>query len=131
MDTTFNRIVSLAVIVGLIVLTATMLTQKTFGSAPSGLPAIVASSTLAYPVGTSATILFATSTCSARVITTREAAISLAFNGALGQTPTAIAGHVQLASTTVAYDSGQYGCGAWRVISATGAATTVHVSESN
>lgn len=129
MSTTFDRIVSLVIILSLIVLTSLLLTQKSFGSAPSGLPATIATSTLAYPAGTSATLLFATSTCSARVITTREAPISLGFNGALGQTPTAIAGHMQLASTTVVYDSGQYGCGAVRVISATGAATTVHVTE--
>lgn len=88
----------------------------------------IATSTYAYPVGTSQIVLFATSTCSSRIVTTRDIAVSLSFNEAAGRVPTAIAGHVQTASTTVVYDSEQYGCGAVRAVS-TGAATTVHVSE--
>jgi hypothetical protein len=130
MTNTFNRVISLAIIMGLIALTAMVLTQKAFGSAPSGLPATVATSTFAYPVGTSQTVLFATSTCAARVITTRNEAVMLSFNEPAGQVPTVLTGHSQVASTTVVYDSGQYGCGAVRVISATGAATAVSVSES-
>lgn len=130
MTNTFNRIISITIILGMIVLTAMFLTQKAFGSAPSGLQASVATSTLAYPVGTSQTILFATSTCASRVITTRDVPVSLSFNESVGQVPTATSGHVQLASTTVVYDSGQYGCGTVRVVSTTVGATTVHVTES-
>lgn len=104
--------------------------QNKFGSAPTGLQASVATSTLAYPVGTSQAILFATSTCSSRVVSTRAEAVMLSFNESTGQVPTATTGHLQLGSTTVVYDSGQFGCGTVRAISATGGATSVGVTES-
>jgi len=104
--------------------------SRSFGGAPSGLQATVATSTFAYPVGTAQTVLFATSTCAARVISTRNEAVMLSFNEPAGQVPTVTTGHSQLASTTVMYDAEQFGCGTVRVISATGGATAVSVSES-
>jgi len=124
-----NRLISLATILGLIILSALFITQKSYGSSPSGLPSTIASSTSSFAVGTSQGLLFATSTCAARIVSTREAGVMLTFNEPVGQVPTAITGHFQAASTTVAYDSGQFGCGAVRAISATGAATTITVSE--
>lgn len=82
------------------------------GSAPDGVPATVATSTVSQTVtaGT-AELLFATSSdCAARIIGTAGGAIRLTFSDTLGARPTALAGHVQAASTTVAYDSGLYGC---------------------
>lgn len=79
-------------------------------SAPSGLQATIA--TTSAPVVTStATIVIATSTCSARVISTQGSAVMLTFSDYAGQSPTATFGVLQPASTSVAYDSGQYGCG--------------------
>lgn len=127
MITTFNRIITLAIIVGMIVLTSLFLTQKSFGSAPSGLAGTVATSTLTYAIGTSANVAFATSTCAARIITTTTGAVMLTFTD--GQTPTAVTGHLQLASTTVAYDGGQYGCGEVNVISATGATSNISLTD--
>lgn len=129
MTKTLDKILMFAVIAGAVFLATLYLTKISFGSAPSGLPATVATSTLAYPVATTQSLLFATSTCSARVITTTTGAVMLHFSDIQGKVPTAIAGHLQLASTTVTYDSGQYGCDAVRVISAS-AATVVTVSES-
>ena len=102
-----------------------------FGSAPAGQNATVATTTLSRTVGTSQTLLFATSSpaCTSRIISTTNGAIYLTFTDAQGITPTAITGHLQLGSTTVAYDSGLYGCDAVRAISATGGNVTVTVSE--
>lgn len=99
-------------------------------SAPSGLPSQVATSTLGYPVGTTQSLLFATSTCNARIITTRTQPVMLTFSDIQGLVPTAVKGHLQVASTTVVYDSGQYGCDTVRVISATLTTDTISVSES-
>lgn len=130
MDTTFNRVITLAIIVGMIFLTMTMLTSKVFGSAPSGLPASVAS-TSAQVIGTTQRLLVATSSCSSRVISTRTQPMMLTFSDNQGVTPTATTGILQPASTTVAYDSGQYGCGAVRVISGTVTGDTIFVVETN
>ena len=102
-------------------------TQDTSASAPSGLPATVATSSIA-SVGTTAISLFATSTCSARIISTQAQAIMLTFSDYAGQTPTATFGHWQAASTTQAYDSGQYGCGLVKAYSF--ATQTITVTES-
>lgn len=88
---------------------------KTAGAtAPSGLQATVATSTL-YSVGTTAAKVFATSTCAARIVTTVEKPIMITFTDKKGDSPTAIHGHYQAASTTIAYDGGLYGCDAWKI----------------
>ncbi len=114
MTSTFNRIVTLSIILGMIVLTSLLLTEKTFGSAPVGLATSVASTT-SQVVSTTARLLVATSTCDARIITSRAQPLMLTFSDYNGATPTAQFGHLQSASTTVVYDSGQYGCGAVKV----------------
>lgn len=65
-------------------------------------------------VGTSAVRIFATSTCSGRIISTTGKAIMLTFTDAPAQVPTATFGHIQAASTTVVYDASEYGCNAVR-----------------
>jgi len=82
------------------------------GSAPSGLPASVATSTTVTATAGVAKLLFATSTnCAARSIGA-QVAINITFSDINGQRPTNADGHPQAASTTVAYDGGLYGCGA-------------------
>lgn len=103
-------------------------TQRVDASAPSGLPATVATTSIA-AVSPTASTIFATSTCSARVVSTQGSAIMLTFSDYANHTPTATFGHLQLASTTVAYDSGQYGCG--RVKAYSFAAQTLTVSDTN
>jgi hypothetical protein len=93
-------------------------------SAPSGLPATVATSSNP-TIGTSGVVLFATSTCAARIITTVASPIMLTFSDYAGQTPTALVGHLQAASTTVVYDSGQYGCGLFKAYGFVSSAITV------
>ena len=80
-------------------------------SAPSGLPATVATTSVE-TLSTTALTLFATSTCAARIITTSGQAIMLTFSDNQGAVPTGSFGTLQAASTTVVYDSGHYGCGA-------------------
>ena len=95
-------------------------------SAPTGLPATIATTSPA-TVGTTAISVFATSSCSARIITTYASPVMLTFSDYSGQTPTGTFGHLQAASTTVVYDSGQYGCGLVKVYSFT--TQTITVSE--
>lgn len=91
--------------------------DSVLGSAPSGLPSTVAT-TSSPTVGTTAVLVFATSTnCASRVISTRQDAIRILFSDYAGQTPSDTIGHVQAASTTVAYDSGIYGCNAVKIYS--------------
>lgn len=91
------------------------------------LPAAIA--TTSNPtVTTTAGTLFATSTCVSRIVTTSASAVMLTFSDYAGQTPTGSFGHLQPASTTVVYDSGQFGCGRVQVYSF--ATQLITVSES-
>lgn len=83
------------------------------------LPATMASSS-AVTVGTSpSTPVFATSSpnCSARIIGTASSSIMVTFTDKNGDVPNIAKGFWQGASTTVAYDSGLFGCGAVKVFS--------------
>lgn len=101
--------------------------KRAEASAPSGLPATVAT-TSRLTVGATALTAFATSTsCAARTIGTTGAPIMVTFTDNDGQTPSATLGFPQAASTTVTYDSGQVGCGALKVYSFI--ASTITVSE--
>lgn len=127
MEKTINKILTLGVILGMIVLTALFMTQKSYGSAPSGLPSTIATSTLLSLASRTATTLIATTTCASRVVSTTNSQIMLTFSDYNNAAPTATFGHMQVASTTVVYDSGQYGCGlikAWA-----DAATAITVTE--
>jgi hypothetical protein len=98
-------------------------------SAPSGLKSTVATSSNP-TIGTTAGILFATSTnCSSRIITTSAQPIMLTFSDNQGKVPTGSFGHLQGASTTVAYDSGIYGCNAVKVYAF--ASEVVTITETN
>lgn len=83
--------------------------KMAFSSAPSGIPATVTAMN-SYTVTTSALQIAATSTCSARIVSTTASPIMLGFTAKAGTTTTATVGLLQAASTTVAYDSGIYGC---------------------
>jgi len=111
MTKTQVKISQVIIVIGLIAFALILLTQKSFGSAPSGLPATVStSSPYTVSIGTSVTLI-ATSTCAARIVSTGAGAVNLTFSDISGQTPSGTYGHWQAASTTVAYDSGQFGCG--------------------
>jgi hypothetical protein len=83
-------------------------------SAPAGLGSTIASSTLE-TVSTTPVMIVATSSidCAARIISTSgNSAIMLTFTAKSGDIPSGSNGIWQAASTTVAYDSGLYGCNA-------------------
>lgn len=71
---------------------------------------------------TAPSFVFATSSCTTRVISTTGSAINISF-GATAQ-PSMGAGILQGASTTVVYDASQYGCGAVYVYSLSAATTS-------
>jgi hypothetical protein len=109
------------------VLFASKNTEPAHASAPSGLPSTIATTSVP-AVTTTAALVFATSSCAARVITTTASPIMIGFSDVQGFVPTGVQGHLQAASTTVSYDSGLYGCGAVRIYSFV--AQSITVSES-
>ncbi len=81
-------------------------------SAPPGAPAVVNSMASTSVNTPTVTQIAATSTCTARTISTSGAsAVMLGFSAFQGTTTTGSFGMYQAASTTVTYDSGQFGCG--------------------
>jgi hypothetical protein len=97
------------------------------GSAPSGLPATIATSSK-ITVTTTPILVFATSSCASRIITTTASPIMISFSDDPAVVLTGQYGHLQGASTTVAYDSGQYGCNNTRIYSFASGAITVSES---
>lgn len=111
------------------VFTVLFQTSNVTASAPSGLAATVATTSIA-AVTNSSSYLFATTTfgnCATRVITTYASPVMLTFSDYSGQNPSGTFGHLQAASTTATYDGGQFGCNAVKVFSFT--AQTITVTE--
>ncbi len=81
------------------------------GAATSGLASVVSTSSVNTIAANAVNSLFATSTCTSRIITTQAGYLELTFNDKTGQSPSGTFGHYQAASTTIAYSSGDYGCG--------------------
>mgnify|MGYP001587507904 CR=1 FL=1 len=112
----------------------------TFGSAPAGLPASIASTSVRSigndGSGTGTLIFTSNTSCASRVISTQFEAIKFSLGeisdgsgvaggyGISSTTVTAQIGALQLASTTVNYDAGVYGCGEWYATAAVGGAET-------
>mgnify|MGYP001576718960 FL=1 len=92
------------------------------GGAQSGLPTTVVlnpATTTSLTVNTTAALIFASSTCNSRIITTYASPIMIGLTDKFPFAPSGTSGVLQAASTTVAYDSGIYGCAAWRAYSFT------------
>lgn len=126
---TSSRIQALAV-VALFALTiiALVLSFSTNPAEANAIPGVVAPiATTSNPTVTnSSALVFATSSCSARIISTSASPIMITFGDVAGNGgPTGSFGHIQAASTTVIYDSGQVGCGALRIYSFTSQVITV------
>ena len=87
---------------------------------------VATSSTIVVGTQQNKTLFTSKNICSSRVISTTGQAIMLSFHSDIS--PTSMIGHYQAASTSVAYDSDVYGCGA---VSAFGnvASTTITTSE--
>ena len=99
-------------------------------SAPSGLAATVASSSVKALANVTAEIVMATSTnpnCAARIVTTQAGnGVMMTFSDQFGEVPSATRGVFQTGSTTVAYDGAIYGC---RAIKAFGGTQTLYIME--
>ena len=119
----FAPFVLIAILAAVFVLNDTM---SAHASAPTGLQSLIATSSNP-AVSTTPVIVFATSTCAARVITTGASPIMITFADIAQGAPSGLYGHLQAASTTVVYDGGQVGCGALRVYSFT--SQVISVSE--
>ena len=116
MNNTFYAGFALAVVV-MLAFVGLFFAQTTYGSAPSGLEASVAT-TSAFVVGPTDQMLLATSTnCAARIVATRNSEVQLKFSEFAGGLLNGMGGVTQAASTTVAYDGGIYGCGSLHVYS--------------
>ncbi len=130
----FSLVDYVSILVGLISLTLLAFSfhdaPRVDASAPPGLPSTIATSSTITLNTTSAFNIAATSTCAARIVTTNSQPIMLKFADNSGITLSTISGHLQLASTTVAYDSGQYGCGLMTGMVAGVGSTNITVSES-
>ena len=108
--------------------------RSTFAAAPPGVPATMAT-TSQITIGPGSggdgvnEIIFATSSCTARVISTVASPIMLSFTLSNGSTtlPSGTSGLLQGASTTIAYDSELYGCGA--VVAYGFSTSTISISE--
>lgn len=72
----------------------------------------VATSSFQAVSATTVELLYATSSCSSRVIGTQGGEIRLTFSDYKGERPTGTNGFPQNASTTVVYEAETYGCGA-------------------
>ncbi len=139
MTLSFNRVLGLALILCMIAITALLFTQQSFGSAPTGLPSTFATTStvtvgpsVASTASTTVPVFGTITACASRVITTVAQPIMLLWSNApISSTtanPSALFGHEQLASTTVVYDSGQFGCGYVNAYGYT-ASTTISISE--
>lgn len=91
--------------------------QLVGASAPPGIPAFVATTSQMTVNTTASRVLATTTACSSRIISTVASPITISFSDRNGFVPSGLVGHVQAASTTVAYDSGLYGCDAMRIYS--------------
>ena len=114
----YTAILSLIAVSAIYIASVTLIGQA---SAPSGLVATNASSSIiSLSSGAGYRTLFEpNTTCTSRIISTASSSIRLAFepniasgaNGVASTTLTRDIGFFQDASTTIAYDSGIYGCG--------------------
>lgn len=114
-----KQLITLAtgIVVGLALVYATLAGPYfASASAPSGLPATIATSSRV-TVSTAQRLVFSTSSCAARIISTASSTATITFEDLFGQVPSEVFGHVQATGTTVVYDSGQFGCGPVRVYS--------------
>ncbi len=104
-------------------------------SYPGSTATVATSSTLAvgpqlnmFAFGTTSPANESRYSCAARIITTVGQPIMISFASVSSTTLSQVVGHLQPASTTVAYDGGVYGCG-YMTIRGLTASTTISMTE--
>lgn len=130
MNTITKSLIALVLVLGIVAVAVVSQTAMTaLGAAPSGLPATVGTSTTRHLAAATPTLVFPTSTnCAARIITTASSTAMISFSDKQSLVPSPTAGHYQAGSTTVAYDSGIFGCDAVRIYSFTAQQITIQES---
>ena len=129
---TIGIIALVILIVGIGWFSTNSLPKTAEGSAPQGYQTNINTSSLISLYNATAYTLFATSTCTARIVTTTSTPILIKFGDNSGYTISNNIGHIQPATTTQAYDSGLYGCGLWTAVnigSAYGGIASITVTE--
>lgn len=121
--TQYALIIATAVLAAMYLFTGSISQVK--AEALSGLSGTVATTTNITVGTTVGGLAIATSTCSARIVSTSGSAVMMTMSDYANQTPTGSFGVIQAASTTVAYDGGLYGCGAVKIFSFTTQLVTV------
>lgn len=124
-------------ILALLAISAMYMSQRVYGSAPIGLASSFATSSTVvvgpFKPNTASTTMsvFDASVCTSRVITTYAQPVTVMWSNSVFSSttpnPSAGIGHLQLASTTVAYDSGIFGCGYVAIYGLS--STTITISE--
>lgn len=116
-------IVAVALVVSMLLMVRQ---QQSMAGAPAGMAVTTATSSYVTIPSHTVVTLFASSTCVSRIIGHASSSFMLTFFDSVVN-PSGITGHRHIGSTTVAYDSGIYGCGIWRVYnpSDTNASTTI------
>lgn len=140
MQKIINKILGIGLVSLAVVFAVTYSIKTSFASAPSGIPARVATSST-MTIGPQESLVWfygnnsmPSSNCSARIISTIGNNIAITFGGTSSSTATSTisktvaSGNIQLASTTVAYDSGIYGCG-YLGLYGYGATSTITITE--
>lgn len=108
------------VLFGFVLFSAMLLSEIRYAHADATniIPATVATTSL-NAVTSTASVVFATSSCVSRIISTQASGIMIGFTDKQGFVPSGTQGFWQPASTTVSYDASQFGCGAVRIYSGT------------
>lgn len=130
MNQTFIRYAAVFALIGAAVVSVFLSyhTPQVLASSIPGIEASMATSTAYNLSANTVTSVAATSSCAARIVSSGASAINLQFGDQSGSTLTgSVFTATQNASTTVAYDSGQYGCGLVRAYAY--AASKIIISE--
>ena len=131
-----GTIAAIIVLIGSILIGLQKAPELSLGEAVIVATPRIATTTTVGPQGAAAvkTQIFAANTsCKSRIISTVNGAVMLSFDdipgaGNVGSTTVSgTVGHVQVASTTVAYDAELFGCGTWNAWAS--ASTTITLVE--
>jgi hypothetical protein len=128
MNTTYKNIVQIVALVVVIAFAIALFgIQKADAVFPNYQVRINSMATTTVGPQTDTVLFYERAMCGSRVITTYTQPISISFQASSTFNVSPTAGHLQGASTTVAYDAEIYGCG--QIVAAAGASTTITISE--
>lgn len=115
------------VVASMLLFVASQYMTKSQSLSGFGYSRVATSSTIAVGPDVVATLFTTANSCASRIVSSTASILMLSFNSNI--TPTGSVGHIQAASTTVAYPSDNYGCGA--VTAYAFSSTTITKAEAN